>query len=102
MPIKKKFLKSKPVCKCTFSVPKEAAPEAEKIALVGEFNDWAEDELVMKKLKSGIFKIDVDLPVGNKYQYRYLVDGETWINDWEADEYVSAPGMTEENSVVSL
>jgi 1,4-alpha-glucan branching enzyme len=102
MPIKKKFLKSKPICKCTFTVPREAAPDAEKISIVGEFNDWKEDELILKKLKSGIFKIDVDLPVGQKYQYRYLVDGETWINDWEADEYIAAPGLAEENSVVAL
>ncbi len=102
MAIKKKFLKSKPICKCTFSLPKDAAPEADKVSLVGDFNDWAEDELVLKKLKSGVFKIDLDLEVGKKYQYRYLIDGQVWENDWQADEYVPAPEYFTENSVVSV
>lgn len=102
MPIKKKFLKSKPICKCTFSMPKKAVPNAEKITIAGDFNNWSEEEHVLRKLKSGEFKIDIDLPVGQKYQYRYLVDGETWMNDWEADEYSPAPGMAVDNSVVSI
>ena len=37
MAIKKQYLKSKPVCKVTFSVP---AKEATKVAVVGDFNEW--------------------------------------------------------------
>lgn len=102
MAIKKKFLKSKPICKCTFSLPKAAAPDAEQVTIVGDFNDWAEDTHVLRKLKSGEFKIDLDLPIGQKYQYRYLVDGENWVNDWAADEYEKVPGTAFDNSVVSV
>lgn len=102
MAIKKKFLKSKPVCKCTFSLPKEAAPEASKVALVGDFNDWTPEEHLLKKLKSGEFKIEIDLEVGQKYQYRYLIDDEKWENDWQADEYIPVEGLATENSVVAL
>ena len=102
MAIKKKFLKSKPICKCTFSLPKDAAPDAEKVTLVGEFNDWETDTHVLKKLKSGEFKIDLDLATGRKYEYRYLIDGAVWENDWQADEYVPVPGLAAENSVVAL
>jgi 1,4-alpha-glucan branching enzyme len=102
MAVKKNFLKSKPICKCTFSLPKEAAQGAEKVELVGEFNDWAPQTHPLKRLKSGEFKIVIDLEVGKKYEYRYLIDGETWENDWQADEYTPVDGLAVENSVVSL
>ena len=40
MSIKKQYLKSKPVCKVTLSLPKEAAESAKKVTVVGDFNDW--------------------------------------------------------------
>ena len=40
MSIKKQFLKSRPVCKVTFRVDKEAANTAEKLYIVGDFNQW--------------------------------------------------------------
>lgn len=99
--ITKKFLKSKPVCKATFTLPVEAAPTAEKVAIVGEFNEWnTENGIAMKKQKNGLFKATVELDTNKEYQFRYLIDGETWENDWEADNYIATPFGTE-NSVVS-
>jgi hypothetical protein len=40
MSIKKQYLKSKPVCKVTFRIPKEVANGTRMAALVGEFNNW--------------------------------------------------------------
>ena len=98
--IKKQFLKSKPVCKATFTFPVEAAPEASEITIVGDFNNWNKAEGVpMKKQKNGIFKARVELESGRKYQFRYLIDGKVWENDWEADAYVPTP-FGVENSVV--
>lgn len=99
--ITKKFLKSKPVCKATFTLPVEAAPKAKEVAIVGEFNDWNPEEgVVMKKQKNGVFKAVVDLRAGKEYEFRYLIDGEKWENDWQADKYVTSP-FGVENSVVS-
>jgi hypothetical protein len=39
------------------------------------------------------------LEPGHDYQFRYLVDGETWLNDPAADKYVPNP-FGSENSVV--
>ena len=101
--IKKQFLKSKPVCKATFTLPIEAAPEAKSVAIVGEFNDWDLDGGVkMKKQKNGIFKAIVELETGKEYQFRYLIDGETWENDWEADKYVASPFGGENSVVIAL
>lgn len=102
MAIKKKFLKTKPICKCTFSLPKEAAPDAHQVTLVGDFNNWQTKSHVLKQLKSGDFKVDIDLETGRRYQFRYLIDGETWANDWHADDYVLIPEFGTENSVVAV
>lgn len=102
MSLKKKFLKSKPVCKVTFNLPAEAAETAEKVVLVGDFNEWNKKEgFEMKQLKNGSFKTTVDLETGKTYEFRYLIDGKKWENDWEADNYVKTPFGTE-NSVVDV
>ncbi len=101
MGLKKQYLKSKPVCKVTFTLPKESVNTAKKVTVVGEFNDWSISALPMKKLKDGSFKVTQDLSVGNEYQFRYLIDGKVWENDSSADKYVGN-GFSEENSVVVL
>ena len=98
--IKKQFLKSKPVCKATFTFPAEAAPEAKSVALVGDFNNWNTEKAVNMKKQKDVFKAVVELETGKEYQFRYLIDGQAWENDWEADAYVSTP-FGVDNSVVS-
>ena len=56
MGIKKQYLKSKPECKVTFTLPKEAVGGAKKVTLVGEFNDWSETNTPLKKMKNGSVK----------------------------------------------
>ena len=98
--IKKQFLKSKPVCKATFTFPAEAAPEAKTVEVVGDFNNWYTQEAVTMKKQKDVFKAVVELETGKEYQFRYLIDGQAWENDWEADAYVSTP-FGVDNSVVS-
>lgn len=102
MSLKKQFLKSRPACKVTFRISKEAAQNASAISLVGDFNDRDEAATPMKALKSGEFTAIVELDTETpEYQFRYLYDGATWENDWEADRY-SANGINGENSVISM
>jgi 1,4-alpha-glucan branching enzyme len=99
--VKKQYLKSKPVCKVTFYFPDEQASEAveaKSVQLLGDFNDWAEPK-AMKRLKDGRFSVLLELEQGHAYQFRYLVDGQEWFNDWQADQYVPNP-FNGENSVV--
>jgi len=101
MSLKKKFLKSKPICKVTFSLPKEATYGSNAVLLLGDFNNWDKKQGIPMKLRKGEFTATVDLPSGAEYQFRYLVDEENWENDWAADRYVTSPyGI--ENSVVSV
>ena len=102
MGIKKRYVKSSGVCKCTFRLPKEAAKEANQVNIVGEFNDWSTNSLPMQKLKTGEFKLEVTLEPGKNYQFRYLIDNNVWENDWDADGYQHVQGLPVENSVVTV
>lgn len=97
--LKKKYLKSKEVCKVTFYTPVEL--EAEDVQLVGDFNQWNESATPMEALKDGRFKVTVDLEKDSQYQFRYLVNGCEWHNDWDADEYIPNP-FSGDNSVVEV
>ncbi|TXE06801.1 glycoside hydrolase [Gelidibacter salicanalis] len=86
MAITKQYLKSKPICKVTFSVPAE---EATKVTVLGTFNDWnAEQAVTLKKLKNGTFRGAVNLEKDYSYEFRYLVD-DTFVNDEHADAYTT-------------
>jgi len=72
------------VCDVTFTLP--ATVNAETAHLLGEFNDWDPTINPMKKLKDHSFLVKVTIPHG-LFRFRYLLDGERWENDWEADGY---------------
>jgi 1,4-alpha-glucan branching enzyme len=95
--IKKEYFKSKPtICKVTFGLADTIS--AESVYLVGDFNQWREDTTPMKKLKSKGFTVSLELEKGREYQFRYLVNGSEWHNDWNADKYVPNP-FSGDNSV---
>ena len=98
--MKKRYLKSKPVCKVTFELPGAAAGTAQTVALTGDFNEWDTAATPMKRRKDGSFSVTLDLASDREYQFRYLIDGERWENDWEADKYLPSPIGDGENSVV--
>ena len=89
--IAKKFLKTRPLCKVTFTLPKEAAPEAETVCVMGEFNNWSRDATPMKRRTNGDFVASLDLETGRSYRFRYLIDGWRFENDWQADRYEANP-----------
>jgi len=102
MSLRKQFLKSDDTCKVTFRLPKRQAGSVGSVFLVGDFNDWDGRATPMNHLKSGDFTVTLPLKSGRDYQFRYLLDGATWENDGEADQYVRSPISPEDNSVVKL
>lgn len=87
MSLKKQYLKTAPICKVTFTFPKEGADSASTVHLVGEFNNWNESAAPMKRLKNGTFTKTINLERNGQYQFRYLLDGLRWENDRQADKY---------------
>ncbi|MBI5666004.1 MAG: isoamylase early set domain-containing protein [Nitrospirae bacterium] len=98
--LKKQYMKSTPVCKVTFRLPKDAAPDANTVSVVGEFNDWNMSEHRMKKLKNGDFTATVELPCNREFRFRYLIDSCRWENDWFADKYVPNEHGSDDSVVV--
>lgn len=96
--IKKQHLKSRPVCKVTFTLPDGV--EAESVSVVGDFNNWDAGAHPLQKLKTtGQWRTTLELAPDQEYQFRYLVNGQEWHNDEAADAY-RANEYGSDNSVV--
>jgi 1,4-alpha-glucan branching enzyme len=99
MSLRKKYRKTGSLCTVTFSLPKAGAGSAKTVHVVGDFNGWGKSATSMKKQKNSSFAASVPLERNREYQFRYLLNGETRENDWNADRYV-ANDQGGENSVV--
>lgn len=104
--IKQKYVKSRNVTKVTFQLPVMHFPEGvdvdsiQSVSVVGDFNGWDPDANPLKhNKKRKQYEATVELDPNQAYEFRYLLDGEHFFNDWEADQYVSN-GHGEDNSVV--
>jgi len=102
MSIRKKYLASKNVCKVTFTLPKAAVSKANSVCLVGDFNGWNKSVNPMKRLRNGDYTVTMELGRGREYEFRYLIDGTRWENDWYADKYIPSPHPYCDNSVIEI
>jgi 1,4-alpha-glucan branching enzyme len=83
--LKKQYAKDKKTCKVTFILPDKV--DATNVQLHGDFTKWEKDPVKMRHYKDGNFKVSVTLKANKEYRFRYLLDGERWENDWQADAY---------------
>ena len=65
-----------------------SAPQAKQVYVAGDFNEWSPEKAPLKlDKKSGEWKGSLKLQPG-KYQYKFVVDGNWWIdpacskNEW--------------------
>lgn len=93
--ISKKFFKTKDECEVTF----EYDGDVDSVQLVASANNWEPINL-SKRRKDGVFYTKVRYPSNTEVQFRYLVDGSSWVNDPEADGYVPNEHGSQ-NSVVN-
>jgi 1,4-alpha-glucan branching enzyme len=94
--LKKRRFRKENVVKVTFSVPADTAER--EVQLLGDFNGWTEPQPLARQ-KDGSWRTTVPLDPDGEYRFRYLADGQRWLNDPDADrtepnEYGS------ENSIV--
>jgi len=83
---KKKTKGSEMVKKTEFSL---SAPQAQRVSIAGDFNQWNPSSHPLQQDARGTWKISLDLKPG-KYEYRFLLDGE-WQNDPNSDSFVENP-----------
>jgi len=98
MSIKKQYLKTKNICKVTFTV---SAKEAKKVTVIGDFNNWNSEVTHLSKLKNGNFKGTLNLEKNQSYEFKYLIDNN-YTNDEAADSYKWNNYANAENGVLSL
>ena len=72
------------------------APTAQRVSLVGDFNNWDTKAGRMHKGPDGVWHLGVALKPG-RYEYRFFAD-EIWCND-PAAEQKAANSMGSENCV---
>lgn len=101
MSITKKFQSDKKNYKVTFSLPVDVAPNAKSVQVIGEFNNWDMRTAPAMKASKNEYSATLELNSGT-YQFRYLIDGLRWENDFAADNYVSSPFAGINNSVLIL
>jgi len=89
--------------KITFTLPAEALGTATEAFLLGDFNEWNLDKGISLSVQpDGSLAASVDLEPGKTYEYRFLLNNGTWINDWAAEQYVHNAVFGVENSVISV
>jgi len=74
--------------KVTF-VLSEDHPYGDTVSVVGEFNDWTPGKHSFVRRSNQTFSTNVLLEEGDRYAFRYYSEEEGWVNEEEADDYVS-------------
>jgi hypothetical protein len=75
------------------------SPQAQRVAVAGDFNKWKTDVHEMKKT-DGTWSIDLKLKPG-VYSYSFVVDGKAWVADPGA-EFYEDDGYGSRNSVLRI
>lgn len=71
---------------------------ADRIYLVGDFNDWQTNVTPFVQGRDGVWRVALELPCNQKFEFRYLIDGN-WQTDYHADGW-SSNRFGSQNSIV--
>ena len=102
MSLKKFYINGANKYKVTFELPINDQNKKKEIKVVGDFNDWNWSTAKAMEVSHGRYTIDLELDPGKRYEYRYLVNNEYWVNDDIADEYNPSPCDNVNNCVLIL
>lgn len=67
------------ICRVKPTEFKFYAPQAKRVSLAGNFNNWNTKSLNARKDSKGNWVVKVNLKPG-RYEYKFIVDG-SWLND---------------------
>jgi 1,4-alpha-glucan branching enzyme len=71
-----------------------AAPLAARVQLAGDFTQWQDHPINLRKCEDGVWRANVELSPG-AHQYRFLVDGQ-WRDDPHSAQHVRNPFGSED------
>jgi 1,4-alpha-glucan branching enzyme len=83
----KSYAKNGKTCRVTFKLTTNET--VENVSVLGEFNEWDEKSHPLTLRKDGTHSTTVTIEAGREYRFRYLLDGERWINDEAPDALVA-------------
>jgi hypothetical protein len=73
-----------------------AYPEAQSVAVAGDFTNW--NKVPLERGPDGVWRLWVQLPPG-RYEYAFIVNGSRWLPDPRASQFVRSYG-NDLNSVI--
>lgn len=73
----------------TFELPPDFP--AQQVDVVGEFSDWEPTLSMAQAEPDENWKLTLELAAGRCYRFRYLVDGQHWLNEVYADDHWENP-----------
>ena len=56
-------------------------PLADSVHLVGDLNAPSLTTHPMEQILDGLWRIDIEAPTVGRYRYKFLIDGNTWVED---------------------
>lgn len=71
---------------------------ADRVFVAGDFNGWDDQQTPMHQDRQGVWRVEVELPAGKRFEFRYLVDNH-WLTDCHSDGVATNPFGTQ-NSIV--
>ena len=93
----KKFFKTKEETEVTFEFSRE---NVSSVSLCADFNGWQPISMKFHK-REKTFRTKIRLPKDQSFHFKYLLDNDEWVNDQQADHYVSNVYGTENSVVVT-
>ena len=54
---------------------------AKSVALAGDFNRWEASATPLSRDESGLWLAEIEAPHAGRYQYKFIVNGQRWIED---------------------
>lgn len=102
--MKKEIIKNQAVYAVTFNYNVNPVNPVHSVVVLGDFNEWSlENGYELKPNKAGDFEGKFKIPAGRDYHFRYLVNGNRWANEKDADRFEASPLHPHiDNSVLSL
>ncbi len=76
------------------------APQAQSVAVAGDFNGWKPEETPLQPTEGGAWTVTLQVHPG-RYHYMFVVDDESWVTDPFAGEY-SADGFGAKNAILDV
>jgi serine protease AprX len=55
--------------------------EAKSVSLAGDFNHWDTTNAPLVRDSDGLWQTELNVPPSGVYQYKFLIDGERWLED---------------------